>query len=234
MSSLLPASRRPRLPPRRRHVRYRALPLVLATCLVVALDADASPEQLNGTWSLDAEGSQDFETAGREMNERLNEEARSKSKQKFGRDEQSDPSGNRFQAQASAAHRMIREDRRSYDWEVPEEAEPIVEAESIKIYLARKLAILYGDELRRLLAINPGGRVYSVRGTEYSDDEIGRSLTWIDGDALVIETGLVVGGKLVERYELDAASERLVVTVRLQQQPGAPWLEFVRRFARAG
>jgi hypothetical protein len=193
----------------------------------------AAPEAFNGTWLLDAERSQEFEEAGREFNKRLNEEERSKRKQEFERPQTaSNPTRNRFQAQADAAIEMIKEDHRSNAWSVPDNAEPLIGAASIKLYVARKIAVLYDGGIRRLLTINPGGRAFSLRGSEITDDEIGRSLTYFEDEALIIETEFGVGGRLVERYSVAGDGARLVATLRVQEAARGPWLEFVREYVR--
>ena len=51
-------------------------------------------------------------------------------------------------------------------------------------------------------------------------------------EAVMIETAMIAGGKVIERFELEEETDRLTVTVRLQQRARGPWLEFVRYFER--
>lgn len=207
--------------------------LVLIACSLAA-PARAAPEDFNGNWTVDEARSQDFETAGREFNKTLNEEVRRKRKQEFDRTSSADNrTRNKFQAAADATEEMIREDNRSNSWVVPQDAEPLVGAQTLKLYVARKVAVLYDGSTRRLLTINPGGRSFSLRGSEITSDEIGRALTYFDAGALVIESEFNGGGKLIERYVVDPAQGRLVVTLRVQELPRGPWLEFVREYVRA-
>lgn len=216
----------------RRWPHLVALFVLIATGLVPP--AHAAPEDFNGNWSLDSARSQDFESAGHEFNKTLNEEMRRKRKQEFSRTSSADSrSRNKFQAAADATAEMIREDNRSNAWVVPSNAEALVGAQTLKLYVARKVAVLYDGATRRLLTINPGGRSFSLRGSEITSDEIGRALTYFEAGALVVESEFSGGGKLVERYVVDPAEGRLVATLRVQEVPRGPWLEFVREYVRA-
>lgn len=200
----------------------------------VAAPVFAAPTDFNGTWAVDDARSQDFESAWREFNKALNEQARSKRKQEFDRTSSANNrTRNKFQAAADATEEMIREDNRSNIWVVPSNAEALVEAATIKLYVARKVAVLYDGATRRLLTINPGGRSFSLRGGEISNDEIGRALTYFDDSALVVETEFGGGGRLVERYVVDPAQGRLHLTLRVQELPRGPWLEYIREYVRA-
>ena len=180
---------------------------------------------LNGEWVIDESNSENFEDAGRAFNEAKNEHKRRKEAQEFNRNSTAG-GGNKFQNSANATEEFIREDSRSKAWSVPDELEPMIEAARLKIYVSGKVIVLYGSERKRLLAINPSGRAYSVRGTEFTDDVIGRSLTYIDDAALVVETDLRSGSKLVERYAAGETADTLIETVRIQQDGRGPWLQF--------
>ncbi len=186
---------------------------------------------LNGEWVIDESNSENFEDAGRAFNEAKNEHKRRKEAQEFNRNSTAG-GGNKFQNSANATEEFIREDSRSKAWSVPDELEPMIEAARLKIYVSGKVIVLYGSERKRLLAINPSGRAYSVRGTEFTDDVIGRSLTYIDDAALVVETDLRSGSKLVERYAAGETADTLIETVRIQQDGRGPWLQFKRQFKR--
>jgi hypothetical protein len=196
--------------------------------------AAAEPGPLNGNWVLDAESSDNFDDAGKRANEEAARIQREKKDQKFARDEQKPLSGSRFARQAMSTDMMIREDARSEVWDPPDLVRIMVDAEVVKLYSARKLAILYDAEVRRLLQLNEGGRYYSVSGRELTSDDIGRALAYADDGAIVVETDLIAGGKLIERFELDEATDRLMVTFKLQQRGTGPWVEFVRFFTRDG
>lgn len=209
---------------------------LLAALVLIAtgwLPASADPAALNGGWALDEGNSENFEQAGKAFNEAMNERKRRNTEQEFNRDSHLG-GGNKFQNAANATEQFIAEDSRSQVWAVADELQPMIEAEKLKVYVSGKVILLYGTDRKRLLAINPSGRAYSVRGTEFTDDDIGRSLTYLDGDALVVETDLRSGSKLVERFALGESPDTLVETLRIQQDGRGPWLEFKRQFTRAG
>lgn len=187
---------------------------------------------LSGTWILNRAESPEFEEMARLRNEELNVERRENTKQKFARGGQSQ-SANRFQKQADATEKMIREDSRSIEWSGTDELRMILESSTIKLYLGRKVAILYDHEQKRLLTINPAGRAYSVSGTEISTDDIGRTLSFYDKGALVIETSPHIGGKLIEKYELAEDGRQLRQDFTVQERAGGPLLEFQRLFDRS-
>ncbi len=213
-----------------RPVRRLRLTLCVLALLLMAGAAAATPV-LNGTWQLDEEASDDVAEAGRAYAAALNEARRAAKGKQF--DDNKPTSNNRFQAQADAALEMIREDARSDDWYADPDVVAIADARSIKIYVSRRIAILYDGEHRRLLTINPSGRAFSVRGTEITDDDFGRSLSYIEDQAMVIETTLHVGGKLVERYELDGGEDRLRMTIGYRQRASSPELQLERFYRRA-
>ena len=212
----------------------RIFPMVIAlSCaLFFGPRALSDPKSFNGTWLLHAQESQSFKDAGKEKNEDLLRMRREKHRQEFNRDSGT-PSGPRgMVAHANAANKMIREDERPPPWEVVDEIEAMIEAESIKLYYARKIAILYGDARKRLLKVNPAGRSFSISGTKITNDEIGTSLTYMEDGTIVIETDTRWRDKLVERFALNDTSEQMLVTIRLQQVGTGPWLEYTRVFDR--
>ena len=134
---------------------------------------------------------------------------------------------------AAAASKMIADDQREPDWSTVDQVLEMIEAPSIKLYSSRKIAILYGEERKRLLSVNPNGRSFSVSGTTVTQDDIGTSLTYAEDDALIIETDTQWRDRLVERFVLSDTSEQLLITIKLQQVGSGPWLEYVRVFDRA-
>lgn len=210
----------------------RRLLSVLMLLLVCAV-ARAEPAALNGLWQLDADNSENIEDAGTTLNEKLKEEYRRKGSQKFKRDTYQG-GGNKYANAARATEEFIREDGPTYTWALADDCTAIVAGERLKLYVSDKVIVLYGTALRRLLTINPAGRAYSVRGTEFTDDAVGRSLTYTEGDTLIIETELRSGSKLVERFAQGASPDVLVQSLRVQQDSRGPWLEFKRQFTRAG
>lgn len=206
---------------------------IVALVLCTAEAPWAADQTLNGTWALDEEASQNLDDVAREFNRGQNERERRKEKQGFSRDEMTTNSGgNRYDKQMRATTRMIREDNRSKVWDVADNARLLLEAESIRLYESRKVAVLYGSDAKRLLTVNPAGRAYSASGTQITRDQFGRSLTYRDGEAIVIETDLVSGDRLVERFVPDSEADRMMMEIRLQEGARGPWLEFVRVFDR--
>lgn len=193
----------------------------------------ADPKSFNGTWVLDVENSQNLEDAGKERNKELMYERRLKHKQEFDRSSGT-PSGKRggMFAHAAATAEIINDDARPLPWEVTEEVEAMIEAESIKLYFARKIAILYGSERKRLLKVNTSGRSFSVSGSAVTKDEIGTSMTYVEDGSIVVETDTRWRDRMVERFALNDTAEQLSVTIRLQQVGQGPWLEYVRVFDR--
>ena len=209
---------------------YFLLVFLLLVFYLGQTQADASA--LNGRWQLDADNSEDLDDSGRAFNKKQEREKRLKSKQKFNKDNLGG-SRNKYQNAANAAEKFIDDDYRTQSWDVTDEVREMVEAKTLKVYVANKVVLLYGPDRKRLLTLNPGGRVYSVRGMEFTDDAVGRALTYINGDDVVVETEMTIGGKLVERFSSNAEDDAMVLTIRLQETSGGPWLEFKRRYTRS-
>lgn len=207
----------------------RMLLLTMSLALAVAA-LPAFAGAVDGTWRLDAAASQNLEDAAEAFNEALNEKERDRP-QEF-EHSSSKRGGGRFQAQADATARMIAEDNRSRRWGGPPEVREMLHAEVLRLYQQRKVVVLYDATRKRLLRINPAGRAFSVSGTETTEDDIGRSLSWLDGDALVVETDVYDGSQLVEHFAVDDSGERLIVSIRQRERRGGPWLEFERQFTR--
>lgn len=203
--------------------------MLLLVALVTMTSSRAS-EALNGTWMLDEERSTTLEAAGAAFNDELNEARRRNKRQTFDRSNSNSRVRGRFDQQVAATSEMIAEDMRSIKWGDTAMQQDILNASTIKLYVARKVAVLYGSSLKRLLTINPAGRAYSVSGTEVTNDAVGRSLTYLEDGQLVIETSVHGGGRMVERFRYDAAQDRLVVKAELQERRDGPWLEFERVF----
>ena len=214
--------------------KKRIVPLLLALtgalCYVSFTLAD--PRAFNGTWTLNATDSQTFEVAGEELNKALLRELRlERTYEMDGR-----PSKSSSKHVGKSSHdqsiELLRHDERPVPWEAADELAQMLEAESIKLYYARKFAILYGAERKRLLTVNLAGRSFSVKGTTVTKDDIGTSLAYLEDGAIVIETDTRWHDKLVERFELNETSDHLRVTIRMQQVILGSWLEYVRTFDR--
>ena len=204
--------------------------LMLLLVSLLATTSSRASEVLNGTWVIDEERSTTLEAAGAVFNDELNEARRRNKRQTFDRSNSNSRARGRFDQQVAATSEMIAEDMRSIKWGDTAMQQDILNASTIKLYVARKVAVLYGSSLKRLLTINPAGRAYSVSGTEVTNDAVGRSLTYLEDGQLVIETSVHGGGRMVERFRYDAAQERLVMKAELQERRDGPWLEFERVF----
>jgi hypothetical protein len=211
-----------------RRCRGRIAIAAIAFVLIVG-HASAQSSGLNGSWILDPSASDRLEDVADEMNKKLNAARRKKEGQEFDRGK-STKRANRFQKQADATEELIREDSRSVDWGGPDEMRRILEAQTIKLYRGPKVVIMYDGQQKRLLTINAAGRAYSVKGTEITSDAFGRSLTYLEHDAIVIETSVYGAGKLTERYFLDQSKTRLLQALRVQEHRGGPVLELTRAF----
>ena len=208
---------------------FVALLMLLLPC---ASHADEVARELNGTWQVDAGASDDLDDVADKLNAELNE--RDRARRRDEKDRQSYNGKSRYQRQMDAVNEMIREDNRTRQWGGPPEVRSMIEAQRIKLYIANRVVVLYDDARRRLLAVNPTGRAYSVSGSEFTSDEIGRSLTFFDEGDLVIETELAVGGRLVERFAFDTETGGMRVTIRQRELRSGPWLEMTRIFEPAG
>jgi hypothetical protein len=209
----------------------KSLLLSLALAVFGAETVSATP--LNGTWTVDEASSVTLESAAAARNKELKEEYRRNKKQKFSKDEQRNRSGDRFRAQLTATEGMIRENDLDIDWGGPPEVRKMLAARTIKLYQGSKAVILYDGDRRRLLAINPAGKAYSVSGMELNEDEIGRSLAFVEDGALVVETDIYNGDRVIERFECAEGSNEMTLQVRLQEGRRSPWLEYERVFRRA-
>lgn len=213
---------------RQRHVMFT----LLLGLLLASPQAFGVNEALNGTWLLDQRASDTLAAASKVFNDKLNEQRRRNRRQTFDRTPSERPRG-RFDGQVRATTEMISEDMRSHSWGDAPLQRAILNASTLKLYVARKVAVLYDGELRRLLVINPAGRAYSMSGTEITSDAVGRSLTYLEDGQLVIETKVHGGGRMVERYRADDGGERLVMTAELREDSNIPALTFERVFTRA-
>lgn len=204
--------------------------VVLSIAHVCAFETVAAGDTLTrGMWHLNPGASQNLIDETKNLNNRLNAQRREREYEKDPRQKKSS-SRNRFQATADAVENMIREDSRSIDWAISDDIEMIATCESIKLYQGGKVVVLYGSDLRRLLRLNPQGRAFSVSGQEITKDDVGRSLTFYEDGALVIETKPFDGGRLVERYSVDAESNQLTQSLEILEREGGPKLSFSRVF----
>ena len=89
-------------------------------------------------------------------------------------------------------------------------------AESLRIKDAGSTVEIGVDEtLQRSLKPGDGGPVYSAKGAEYTHDPMGETLSWRRNGNLEIETILAPRGKMQEVYRFDAAAQRLVLDITI-------------------
>ena len=212
-------------------LRKRTLNFVLAAILVYVSAAHfaCADSRIRGAWTLNVQQSDELQKQTKLLNDKLNAERREREYRKDPRQKKSS-SRNRFQATADAVEAMIREDSRSLDWSISSEIQTILDCDSIKLYQSDKVVVMYGQELKRLLRINPAGRAFSVSGQEITEDGIGRSLTFVEKGELIIETRPFDGGKLIERYSLDSETGALLQKLEVLEREGGPKLEMSRYF----
>jgi hypothetical protein len=107
----------------------------------------------------------------------------------------------------------------------------LVSAARLSIAGRERVSIIYDEHIRRDLEPNPHGRVYSASGEELVVDRFGYTLSFWDGDALVIETTTRRGLDIVERYRVNRAANRLTVDISVTP-PGEFGVEILRVFDR--
>lgn len=89
----------------------------------------------------------------------------------------------------------------------------LVSATHLSITGSEHVSIVYDEHITRTLEPNPNGRVYSASGEELVVDRFGYTLSFWEGDVLVIETTTRRGLDVVERYRMDRAAKRLTVEI---------------------
>ncbi len=108
----------------------------------------------------------------------------------------------------------------------------MVGAKSLKFYVSEQIVVAYDGKIRRRLSPNPNGRVHSATGKGTSKDSIGQSMTYLDEDAVVIETRTNAAERLSERFEL-TKKDQLKLTTELYNPDWKHSVEFVRFYDRA-
>lgn len=89
----------------------------------------------------------------------------------------------------------------------------LVAAARLSIAGREHVSIVYDGRITREFEPNPNGRVYSASGDELVVDRFGYTLSFWEGDVLVIETTTRRGLDIVERYRVDRAAQRLTVEI---------------------
>jgi len=108
----------------------------------------------------------------------------------------------------------------------------IVGAEQLDIAGRESVSIDYNGIITRELSPNPHGRVYSASGAELVTDRFGHTLSFWQGNTLVVETTTRRGLDVIERFRIDRDSGRLVVDIKVTPS-GEFGVEFSRVFDRS-
>lgn len=75
---------------------------------------------------------------------------------------------------------------------------------------------LYDGELPREVRPNPAGRVYSASGDELVVDTLGHTLSYWEGQVLVLEGDPPTGGKIIERFAIEEDPLRLTYSITIR------------------
>ena len=93
---------------------------------------------------------------------------------------------------------------------------------------------VYDGTLPRLVKPNPAGRIFSARGDELVVDTFGHTLSYWEGNTLVLETDPPDGGKYLERVRVSASPRRLEYRVNVNVRELEEPVEVLRVFIPAG
>lgn len=107
----------------------------------------------------------------------------------------------------------------------------LVSAARLSIAGREHVSIRYDEHITRNLEPNPNGRVYSASGDELVVDRFGYTLSFWEGDVLVIETTTRRGLDVIERYRLDRDADRLTVEISVTPS-GEFGVDILRVFER--
>ncbi len=209
--------------------------VLIVAAFYLVCENSIAVEDINGNWVLDSDSSDEFDSASKALNKSI-KKARRKAEsenQKF--DNGPRPrQRNRYDSQVRATEAQIKDSSAVKHWGGPDEQDLIFQTSTIKFYVGRKVVALYGSSQKRMLTINPSGRAYSYSGTEVTDDYVGRSLTYIDGEILVIETTGVTGIEFSEKYNVDKETGQLVQSLEVGDNRSDRVLKMTRYFNRKG
>ena len=78
--------------------------------------------------------------------------------------------------------------------------------------------IVYDSELPRTVIPNPGGRIFSAKGDELVVDTLGHTLSYWEGQVLVLESDPPSGGKVVERLEVQDNPRQLNYSIKIRMK----------------
>lgn len=215
-------------------VRFVARAAMLVGVLIVGgsavLPAYADNQQFNGSWVLDPTASEDFAVALKKFNEMI--KAQKHKHAKHFMNEQKTKGANQFYSHETETMTAIEEDSRIMIWDVSDDLRTLLAAKTLKLYQANLCALLYDKKIKRLVSVNLDGKSYSLSGNQSSRDALGRSTGYFDQGALVIDTDVDGGDRLVERFTLDTDASHLTITVKLRRTDVGRTLEYKRVYAR--
>ncbi len=78
--------------------------------------------------------------------------------------------------------------------------------------------IVYDGELPRMVIPNPNGRVFSASGDELVVDTLGHTLSYWEGQVLVIESDPPAGGKVIERLDVQDSPRQLNYSIKIRMK----------------
>jgi len=108
----------------------------------------------------------------------------------------------------------------------------ILSAETVRIDGKQEIELTFDDEVVRSITPNRYGRVFSASGKELVKDKFGHTLSYWDAESLVVETMMARGGIVIERYQLNEDSTRLVVAISIKTLQSAS-IEISKVFERS-
>jgi hypothetical protein len=211
-----------------------AVALFLVSGASVSAKSMESVEDLSGHWQLVGKISDDFEKSSKQLNSQILKDRRLAESENQQFDRKKPKERNKYQAQRDATERQIKKESINKYWGGPDEQMQIMQAKEVKIHVGRKVIMLYDSMLKRLLTVNPQGRVYSYSGTEVTRDLVGGSLTYAADKKLIVETTGSTGVEFSEHYYLDPENQYLVQELNVEDDRSSVYsLKMIRYFVRA-
>ena len=210
--------------------------LVLCGCLLLAVatgSARADDARFNGSWVLDAARSEDFAPSLQAFNEKLQARKHKKTQgdRHFGGLGGELRSNNAYSGE-SAVSKAAHKSTVITEWQISDDLRTLLEAQTIKLYQANLCAILYDKKLKRLVSINNDRNSYALTDNASPRDAIGRSVSYIEGGMLIVDTDIIGGDRLIESFALNDTGTELTVAVKLRRGDVGRPLEFKRVYTR--
>jgi hypothetical protein len=210
--------------------RLRWLLLVAALAWIDTIQAQETPS-FTGSWILNAPRSDEFQVKAEELTTAINERLRKRKAKRF-EDYNRERKQGQFSSQQAATMRMMHEDARSLSWELDDDLSAMLEGKSIRIYQSNLCAVLYDKKFKRLVSINPKGRSVSRTRNAVANDKVGRSVAFFEDAGLVIDTDLLGGDRLIERFVLNEDGAQMTLDVEYRRRDLGRSLTFTRYFIR--